>query len=403
MRILFVGMAESVHTARWIGQLAGLDWDLHLFPVTHVAPHRSLTGVTMHTFSRARIPGTDPGLRLDGRYPFRRGSYRAQRFADRAFPARMTRTAQLASVVRRIKPDIVHSLGVQHGGYLTLEAKQNLGAGCPPWLVSCWGIDVCLLGRLAEHAPQIREVLTACDYFTADCDRDLALARQLGFAGETYPALPGAGGLDIELAKSLRPHGPTSARRVVALKGYQGLYGRALDALRAIEMCADVLQDFTVVVYFPQPDIAVAAELMSQRTGIKVEMFPHGSYEDSLRLHGRARVSLAVNISDGLPLSTIEAALMGSFPVQTDTSCVGERLRDGEGTLLVPPDDTARIAAAVRRALTDDDLVDRAAEVNLQYIATTLSREAVTPQVVEMYEKIHARQSAGSVRNVSAN
>ena len=55
-------------------------------------------------------------------------------------------------------------------------------------------------------------------------------------------------------------------------------------------MCADVLKDYTVVVYFSNPDVAVAAELMSQRTGLRVEMFASGSYEDSLRLHARARV-----------------------------------------------------------------------------------------------------------------
>ena len=82
---------------------------------------------------------------------------------------------------------------------------------------------------------------------------------------------------------------------------------------------------------------------------------------------------------------------MGSFPVQTDTSCVGERLTDGVGTLLVPADDIPAIAAAIRRAVTDDELVDRAAEVNFDFIATTLSREAVTPRVVDMYEKIRAR------------
>ena len=32
MKILFVAMSDTIHTARWIGQLAGLGWDVHLFP-----------------------------------------------------------------------------------------------------------------------------------------------------------------------------------------------------------------------------------------------------------------------------------------------------------------------------------------------------------------------------------
>src|SRR5207248_10368867 len=63
---------------------------------------------------------------------------------------------------------------------------------------------------------KVRAVLAECDYFTADCTRDLELARGYGFRGEIFPALPGAGGFDIELARRLRPPGPTSARRVIA-------------------------------------------------------------------------------------------------------------------------------------------------------------------------------------------
>lgn len=389
-----------MHTARWIGQLSGRGWDVHLFPTSDAPPHAALTGVTMHAFSGARPAGADAGLSVRGPYPFRRGGYVLQLAARRAFPRQMARAARLASVVRRVRPDVVHSLGVQIAAYPTLDARREFGEGFPPWLVSSWGNDLYLLGRLAEHAPKIEAVLSECDYFTADCERDNALAREHGFRGETFPALPGAGGLDIELAKRLRTPGLTSSRRVVALKGYQSWYGRALDGLRAIEMCADVLKGYTLVVYFANPDVAVAAELMSQKTGIKVELFPNASYEESLRLHGRARVSVGVSISDGLPLSTVEAAMMGSFPVQTDTSCVGERLRDGVGTLLVPPDDLERVAAAVRRALTDDELVDRAAEINFRHIAETMSREAVTPLAVEMYEKIYAARRAGRDANL---
>lgn len=390
MRILFVAFPDSIHTARWIKQLAGRGWDLHFFPAYDAPPHKDLRELTFHAFSVARPAGLDRSVRLSRTYPFRRGSYRLERIAMRLSPGRMARAARLASLIKRLKPDVVHSLEMQRAAYLTLDAKHASGGVFPPWLVNSWGNDLYLFGRLAEHESKIRAVLAECDYFTADCERDLGLARRHGFKGGTFPALPGAGGLDIELAKSLRPQGPTSARRVMAMKGYQNWYGRALDALRAIEMCADVLKDYTVAIYFASQDVAIAAELMSQRTGVRVEMFGAGSYEDSLRLHGRARVSVGVSISDGLPLSTMEAALMGSFPVQTDTSCVGERLRDGVGTLLVSPDDIGGIAAAIRRAVTDDELVDRAAEINFRHIAETMSQEAVRPRVISMYEKIYA-------------
>ena len=38
MRILFVGMCDSVHSARWLAQLAGEDWEISLLPVQTVDP-----------------------------------------------------------------------------------------------------------------------------------------------------------------------------------------------------------------------------------------------------------------------------------------------------------------------------------------------------------------------------
>jgi hypothetical protein len=390
LRILFVGLPDSIHTARWIGQVAGMDWDLHLFPAYEARPHSELAGLTLHTFRRGRRPTAWPDIRLAGPYPFRRTSYRAERFALRFFPRRMERAQRLAAVVRTVRPDVVHSLDMQRAAYLTFDAREALRNVFPPWFVSCGGNEINLFGRLAAHAPRVRAVLEACDYFTADCERDIRLARQYGFRGKTFPALPGSGALDIELVRRIRPADPPSARRVITLKGCQNWAGRALVGLRAVELCADVLDGYRMVVYFADEDVAVAAELMSQRTGIPVELFPHSSYEDSLRMHGRARVSVGVSISDGLPLSTMESALMGAFPVQTNTSCAGEWLRDGETILLVPPDEPDTIAAAIRRALTDDALVDRAALTNFDYIAEHLNQEKVGAQLVAMYEKILA-------------
>jgi len=48
--------------------------------------------------------------------------------------------------------------------------------------------------------------------------------------------------------------------------------------------------------------------------------------------------------------------VMGSFPIQSNTSCLGELLRDEESRmLLVHPEEPEAIAEALRRAVTDDE------------------------------------------------
>ncbi|MGH9902742.1 MAG: glycosyltransferase, partial [Pyrinomonadaceae bacterium] len=230
----------------------------------------------------------------------------------------------------------------------------------------------------------------ACDYYASECHRDVALARDFGFKGTVLPVLPGGGGFDVERAMGWRQPGPTSARRLILLKGYQHWAGRALVGLRAIELCADALRGYRVAVYSASQDVRIAAELAARSTGLRIEVVPQGSHEDMLRLHGQARVSIGLSISDAISTSLLEAMIMGSFPVQSYTSCADEWVRDGETGLLVPPEDPADVAAAIRRAVADDAMVDGAAEINSRTAFERLDLSVIRPQVVAMYERIVA-------------
>jgi hypothetical protein len=46
------------------------------------------------------------------------------------------------------------------------------------------------------------------------------------------------------------------------------------------------------------------------------------------------------------------------------------------------------VAAAIRRAVTDDALVDRAAEINAKFAGERLDYSFIQRQVTAMYEKI---------------
>lgn len=181
------------------------------------------------------------------------------------------------------------------------------------------------------------------------------------------------------------------------MKGYQTLQGRALFGLRALELCADALQEYTIKIYHADSDMAVVAELFRQDTGLKVEILPPGRpHEEILRMHGSARASIGLSISDGASTSGFEAMVMGSLPIQSDTSCLCEWAREGETTLVVPPNDCERIAAAVRRALSDDQFVDRAAEANFKIVAERLDHSVIQSQVVGHYERIAAERPGAS-------
>ncbi len=139
----------------------------------------------------------------------------------------------------------------------------------------------------------------------------------------------------------------------------------------------------------------MTAELLSKSTGIRIDPIPWCSHEEMLRLHGQARIHIGVNITDGISISVLEAMVMGAFPIQSCTACADEWITPGVTGLIVPPEDPQAIAEAIRSAVADDALVDKAAKANELLAAQRLDERLVRPKVIAMYEGVAAAGRAG--------
>ena len=337
MRLLIIAFSNSIHTARWVRQLVGQGWDIHLFPsVDFGTTHPDFRNVTIHHSFYANEKGIHPSVHRCGvRLPHETLAA-LSRFALNTLAPRY-RLFQLKRLIKSLKPDIVHSLEMQSAAYLTLDAKKAFSGQFPPWLVTNWGSDIYLFGRLGEHKPKIKDVLAACDYYSCECNRDVDLARLFGFKGRVLPVFPNAGGFDMDIVSRLRHSEPCSKRSLIMLKGYQGWAGRALVGLRALERCADLLGGYTIAIYSASPEVEMAAELFTGTTGVKTVIIPKNtSHDEMLSLHGRSRISIGLSIGDALSTSFLEAFIMGSFPIQSWTSGAGEWIEHGKTGMLVP-------------------------------------------------------------------
>ncbi len=389
MKILCVAMSESIHTARWLAQVADLGWEIHLFPgwdSGHLHPDITNTAVYHTCYNPFRY--VDKSNKQNGvPIPMEHAAFFCRRLIERCLPN--FRAGQLARLISRVKPDLVHSMEIQHAGYLTLEAKKLYTKNFPPWIVTNWGSDIYLFGRLAGHKNKIREVLASADFYSCECERDVCLARAFGFVGESLPVVPNTGGFDLGAISALRQEGATDQRRVIMVKGYQTWAGRALVALRALERCADLLNGYTVAIYSASPDVEMAAELFQDATGVPIVIIPKGtSHYDMLTWQGRARVSIGLSIGDAISTSLLEAMVMGSFPVQSWTACADEWIDTGVNGLLVPPEDPDQVEQALRLALTDDRLVNSAAAYNSCMARERLDGALVKQKVYDMYQRV---------------
>jgi glycosyltransferase involved in cell wall biosynthesis len=399
LKILFVAFGSSPHTARWINQLSGENWDLHLFPVDEYYLYPGLRDVTVHTLFPIDSKELDASVRqANFWWPFRRGRRRMGAALQRLPGEPMSAPARLARLIRSLKPDIVHSLEMQHGAYLTLAGRERLNGSFPPWMYSSWGSDIYYFGKQPEHEARIRSVLSACDYLMGDSQRDLNLAAEFGFKGETLGVYPSAGGFEIDQMRKFRKPGPVSARKIIALKGRQELLGgRALVALQAVHLCADVLGEYEIVIYMPQGDsiVTYAAQYISFVTGLNIRVLPeHRPHEEILTMMGNARIAIGLGVTDGTPPAMLEAMVMGAFPIQSDSAATEGYIEDGINGLLVPAEDADVIAAAIRKAVSDDEMVNQAGEKNAQLTRERLDESVIKPRVIAAYQMVAANQKA---------
>lgn len=390
-KILFVAMADSIHAAKYIEILTDAGWDVHLFPAYYCQPHTRLKNVTVwNGLTSYRPPGTHESVRLRGILPFRPLGILVHLIVRLANYFGFDAARRLRMLVRYLKPDAVHSLEFQHAAYLVDEAKRGYSGEFPLWITTNWGSDIYAYGNLSEHAEKIRSVLSGADVYACECFRDVTLAKEFGFAGTVMPVVPNAGGFDLESCRRLASPEPPSRRKVIAVKGYQYSFGRSLVALRALERIAHLLKDYRIIVYSPAPAevVEVPARLMAKRSGLNIELMQRAPHDDILRLHGSARLSISLSISDAICTSMTEAMVMGSFPIQSDSACADEWIENGRSALLVNADDSDDVAAKIAMALADDSMVDEAARINARTATERLDASTIKTEVLSAYEKV---------------
>ena len=420
--ILFVAMHTSIHVARWIEMTSHRRWPLHLFPVLPGPTNENLSGVTLHwpcvhddsaeaasdgeAWSSLR-QGTRRGFRvarlhptideLGGEEALEAGGIRLGESDQRA--PLFFGPGILASVIRRLRPDLIHSLEFQHAGYLVLRAKELYGAGFPPWLATNFGSDIYHFRRFPDHNHQIRRLLANIDLYSCECSRDIEQARALGYTGPTLPVLPNSGGFDIGHVEVLHSGERPSQRRLLVIKGYEHFAGRAMIALKVLETFSAQLKDYEIILYsVGEAPYQFAKELIAQGI-LNIKIVGYATHDEMLSYFGRSRIYMGISLSDAISTSVLEAMAMGAFPIQTNTSCCDEWYVDGEGGFIVPPDDFDLICQRFARALEDDDLVDRAAEVNWATVKKRLDAHVMRQRVEEFYDQGFATLRSRAMKN----
>lgn len=369
--VIAVGMFDSVHFARWLKLFESQDIRFILFPSSpHRKLHPELESLLLNKASAEF--SVAPGSKLLGLPMW---------VLDKVM-RNWVRALYVRFLLRLHKPEFIHALEFQNAGYVVLKALGQRKPHGTIFIATNYGSDIFWFVRKPQHEKIIRLLLSRLDRYAAECERDVLLARELGFTGSVMEVIPNAGGFDESRLTGGVPN-PLD-RRLIMVKGYHGWVGRAHIAISALEKVAAKVRNYEIIFYSCNASTKRLVSRMARRTGLNVKAYPKSSlnHEEMLEMFSRSLVYVGLSLSDGISTSMLEAMAMGAIPVQTSTACCDEWF--GDTGVAVEEMSAENVAKAIEKAIQMALHSDSAAR-NLAVIKERASRAKIARKVRDFY------------------
>lgn len=292
-------------------------------------------------------------------------------FTRRVSPLHDIRAAaQLWRILRRQKPDIVHTHTPKANllGQLVAAAATPAPRVCTfhgllhsqarhPFARAAWTIFEWIPARLADHVFLVTE------------EDQATLAALPGLGQVAMSVLPGGVGVDLgpDLAPEARRHHAARLRRELGLPDgpLLGFVGRLTREKGLQELFSAYAR---VLVAHPSTSLVIVGPVDRDRDDSFDAVTAAGAFPN-VRLLGQRddvpdllrAMSLLVHPSyrEGLPVVLMEAAAAGIPAVATAIRGCRDVVTDAETGLLVPPHDDVALARAIERLLCDEQEASR--------------------------------------------
>jgi glycosyltransferase involved in cell wall biosynthesis len=380
-KILIIAMMDSIHVGRWLEQFRDQEIDFVIFPsrkfrhihprIKHLIDADSQMKVSIY---QEKIPHRIYGY-VD--------------FFFRVLPSTIfklnPRLAELKKFIHNHDFEYIHCLEIQGAGYLLFDAITEKSKVNSKIIVTNWGSDVYYFKNFQEHLGRIIGVLALADFYSAECKRDYELAKELGFDGISLPCIPNAGGFNIHRETvSTR----ASSRKNIVVKTYGGTFGRGDLPIIAVRKILSEFPTFSAFFYSVTEDLLEMVKALVQVFPERVQFSRASAPIPSIELAGIfqiSRVYICCSVSDGISTSFLESLVSGAYPIQTDSSCAMEWVATGALASVIPLD-LEILSKELRRALSDDELVDRAQRLNRELSIEQLEFEVIKSKALTFYK-----------------
>jgi len=379
MKILFV-CQQYIHSARWINQLKDTHHEVFVFDCLDRQVHKDLQWTTYYgNWSKRKIKYIKGEHYFKNKFP---------NFYNKISSKLMvTATEKLTQIIKEIQPDLVHSLEMQSQTYPLIKVREKINFN---WAYFSWGSDLFFYRDDKFHQPKIQNALSKINYLFTDNSRDVNIAREIGFSGESFSKLPGGGGYDLEKLNTYKQ--PFKSRNLILIKGYDHWAGKATKVLEALEFIIEKIKNYNIYVYSAHENVIDKINQLNSKYNLDIQYSSRNneiSQESLLDKFGQAKIATGNSVTDGIPNTLLEAIILGAFPIQSNPGGVSEEyIKDGlNGFLINNPLDVEEISSKIMKSLANDKLLESANSIN-EKISLELSDTIIKQRVIDIYGKI---------------
>ena len=362
LRLCIIANPNSIHTQRWVRYFVERGHDVHLIgekPLTSAPPQ----GARFYDLTQQAN--------------LRKARYLVWGQAVRAWCARSAPT--YCTLTRLRAP----------AGWAQPQAIIRL-------LVTSWGSDLLVGARRSTAQRQLaRWVLRRADRITCVSQNLAQAALALGAPPERVEVVPW--GVDTGIFHPATPGSlPAGPPIVLSIRAMRPLYNpldiAACDPDGAGAGAGGPFCDS----HLQRRQQPVGASSQSDRlAGVAAAV----EYVDELpddraiaELYRRAAVAVSVPSSDGTPQSVLEAMACGAVPVLSDLPSLREWVDDDREAFLVPVGDSAAIASAIIRLLTEPNLGSRMRAAGSDLICRRGDSQVLMRRCEEIYQQLAGGQ-----------
>ena len=246
----------------------------------------------------------------------------------------------------------LHHLHVHFGGAVATVGMIAAQAWQIPWSVTLHGPDE----FFDQEAFYLRQKIESASFVI--CISDFCRSQVLRIAPNLDDSRLEVVRLGVDCA-ALQPSEPKSASeimhlactgRMVAAKGHRIL-------LEAIAALAKDKIEVTCTLIGDGPE-RPALEALSRQLGIANQIHFLGAmaHQPTLAEVAKADVFVLASFAEGLPVALMEAMALGVPCISTTIAAIPELIHSGQNGLLVPPANSAALAAALRQLASNRQL-----------------------------------------------